>query len=65
MSEWKEYKLGEIASFKTGKLNSSAAVENGKYPFFTCSPVTLSLISMSIIRKLFYWQEITQKEILT
>lgn len=43
MSEWKEYKLGEIASFKTGKLNSSAAVENGKYPFFTCSPVTLSI----------------------
>ena len=43
MSEWKEYKLGEIASFKTGKLNSNAAVENGKYPFFTCSPITLSI----------------------
>lgn len=42
-SEWKEYKLGEIASFKTGKLNSNAAVENGAYPFFTCSPVTLSI----------------------
>ena len=43
MSEWKEYKLGEIASFKTGKLNSNAAVENGEYPFFTCSPITLSI----------------------
>lgn len=43
MTEWKEYKLGEIASFKTGKLNSNAAVENGKYPFFTCSPITLSI----------------------
>lgn len=43
MTEWKEYKLGEIASFKTGKLNANAAVENGKYPFFTCSPITLSI----------------------
>lgn len=43
MSEWKEYKLGEIASFKTGKLNSNAAIENGVYPFFTCSPITLSI----------------------
>lgn len=43
MTEWKEYKLGEIASFRTGKLNSNAAVENGKYPFFTCSPITLSI----------------------
>lgn len=43
MSEWKEYKLGEIASFQTGKLNSNEAVENGLYPFFTCSPVTLRI----------------------
>lgn len=43
MSEWKEYKLGEVASFRTGKLNSNAAVENGAYPFFTCSPITLSI----------------------
>ena len=43
MSEWKKYKLGEIASFKTGKLNSNAAVENGIYPFFTCSPITLAI----------------------
>jgi type I restriction enzyme S subunit len=38
MEEWKEYKLGEIAEFRTGKLNSNAAVHNGKYPFFTCAP---------------------------
>ena len=43
MSEWKEYKLGEIASFQTGKLNSNEAVENGLYPFFTCSPITLRI----------------------
>jgi len=29
--------LGDLVSIKTGKLNSNAAVEGGKYPFFTCS----------------------------
>ena len=43
MTEWKTYKLGDIAKFQTGKLNSNAAVENGKYPFFTCSPNTLAI----------------------
>ena len=43
MSEWKIYKLGDIATFQTGKLNSNAAVSNGQYPFFTCSPITLSI----------------------
>jgi len=43
MGEWKEYKLTEVADFKTGKLNSNAAVKNGLYPFFTCSPETLSI----------------------
>ena len=43
MTTWKIYKLGDIAKFQTGKLNSNAAVENGKYPFFTCSPTTLSI----------------------
>lgn len=33
-------KLGHLVSFKTGKLNSNAAVKNGKYPFFTCSQET-------------------------
>jgi len=40
MEEWKEIKLGEIAEFRTGKLNSNAAVHKGKYPFFTCAPET-------------------------
>ena len=43
MNEWKTYKLGEIARFQTGKLNSNAAIEDGKYPFFTCSPTTLHI----------------------
>lgn len=41
--EWKEVTLGEIAIFKTGKLNSNAAISNGEYPFFTCSPETLRI----------------------
>lgn len=43
MSEWRKVILSDIASFTTGKLNSNAAVENGKYPFFTCSPETLRI----------------------
>jgi type I restriction enzyme S subunit len=31
-------KLSEVAEFQTGKLNSNAAVSDGKYPFFTCAP---------------------------
>jgi type I restriction enzyme S subunit len=29
--------LGEFVSIKTGKLDANAAVEDGLYPFFTCS----------------------------
>jgi len=29
--------LGHLVEIKTGKLNSNAAVDGGKYPFFTCS----------------------------
>jgi type I restriction enzyme S subunit len=29
--------LGSLVDIKTGKLNSNASVENGLYPFFTCS----------------------------
>ena len=43
MTEWKTYRLGDIAKFQTGRLNSNAAIENGKYPFFTCSPNTLAI----------------------
>ena len=34
-------KLGELVTFKTGKLDSNAAVPDGDYPFFTCSQETL------------------------
>ena len=36
-------KLKNISIIKTGKLDSNAAVANGKYPFFTCDPNTLSI----------------------
>ncbi|MFG1419981.1 restriction endonuclease subunit S [Xanthobacter sp. V0B-10] len=39
--DWRTEKLGDIARFKTGKLDSNAAVLDGKYPFFTCSQETL------------------------
>ena len=29
--------LGDVVNIKTGKLDANAAVENGKFPFFTCS----------------------------
>ena len=47
MTEWKTYKLGDVATFQTGKLNSNEAVENGKYPFFTCSKEPLKIDSYS------------------
>lgn len=43
MSEWQPTTLGELINFTTGKLNSNAAVVDGEYPFFTCSPETLSI----------------------
>lgn len=46
-SEWKVYSLGEVVSFKTGRLDSNAAEEKGKYPFFTCSPITLQINSFA------------------
>lgn len=38
-------KLKEIVDFKTGRLDSNCAEENGIYPFFTCSPETLRINS--------------------
>lgn len=35
--KWNRVLLKDAVTFKTGKLNSNAAVKNGKYPFFTCS----------------------------
>ena len=43
MSEWAETELGLACDRVTGRLNSNAAVPNGKYPFFTCSPETLAI----------------------
>lgn len=40
---WEVEKLGNIVNFTTGKLNSNAAVKNGKYPFFTCSQETFEI----------------------
>ena len=34
---WVVKKLLEITEIKTGKIDVNKAVENGKYPFFTCS----------------------------
>jgi type I restriction enzyme S subunit len=34
---WQVKKIGEVCSILTGKLNANAAVDNGKYPFFTCA----------------------------
>ena len=39
-SDWSNDQLGNLVNFKTGKLNSNAAVPNGRYPFFTCSQET-------------------------
>lgn len=36
-------KLGKYIKITTGKLNSNAAVENGQYPFFTCSRTPLKI----------------------
>ena len=43
MNNWQVTSLGSIATFRTGKLDSNAAEENGLYPFFTCSPETYKI----------------------
>ena len=40
---WRNYCMSKISLLKacnitTGKLDSNAAIENGKYPYFTCAP---------------------------
>lgn len=40
---WELRPLGEIVNFKTGKLDSNAAIEGGIYPFFTCSQKTFKI----------------------
>ncbi len=40
---WQKIRLADIASMRTGKLDSNAAVPGGDYPFFTCSQQTLRI----------------------
>ena len=47
VNDWPEVPLKDIVSFKTGRLDSNAAEENGEYPFFTCSPTTLKINSFA------------------
>ena len=44
---WEVKSYEEVFNFKTGKLNSNAAIPNGKYPFFTCSSETFLTNSFS------------------
>jgi type I restriction enzyme S subunit len=37
---WEVKKFSEVVNYKTGRLNSNAAVARGEYPFFTCSRET-------------------------
>ena len=37
IKKFNQLKLTDFFKFKTGKLDSNAAVADGKYPFFTCS----------------------------
>jgi len=40
---WKRVRLADIASMRTGKLDSNASVPDGDYPFFTCSQQTFRI----------------------
>lgn len=40
---WEVKNLGELLNFRTGKLDSNAAVSSGEYPFFTCSKETFQI----------------------
>jgi type I restriction enzyme, S subunit len=45
--KWDELNLGSLVNIKTGKLDANAMVENGKYPFFTCSREIFSINSFT------------------
>ena len=44
---WEVVRLEDVCTFITGKLNSDKAIEDGQYPFFTCSQETLRIGSYS------------------
>jgi type I restriction enzyme S subunit len=50
-SDWEEIKLKDLIELKTGKLNSNAAIDNGNYHFFTCSPEPLKINNYSFNQK--------------
>ena len=39
----KVFTISDLCNIKTGKLDSNAVVENGKYPFFTCAEEPLRI----------------------
>jgi type I restriction enzyme, S subunit len=43
MKKWELVKSSRIVTYKTGKLDSNAAEDNGKYPFFTCAETTYQI----------------------
>jgi type I restriction enzyme S subunit len=43
MKTTQKVRLGDICTIRTGKLDSNAAVEGGKYPFFTCAQETFNI----------------------
>lgn len=43
MGEWTTAPLGELTNITTGRLDSNAAVDGAQYPYFTCSPQTLTI----------------------
>lgn len=45
--EWNKVHLRELCSIRTGKLDANAAVENARYPFFTCSKDELRIDTYS------------------
>ena len=42
-----KFKLGDLTTIRTGKLDANAANENGRYPFFTCAKEPLRIDSFS------------------
>ena len=44
---WEVVRFEDVCTFTTGKLNSEKAVEDGQYPFFTCSQETFRIDSYS------------------
>jgi type I restriction enzyme S subunit len=49
---WPQENLETFFHFKTGKLDSNAAVTSGRYPFFTCSRVDFRIDTFALIARL-------------